>query len=150
MANTSKPLNYNIDSRHSVLVADDDAVILSMLVDKLQYKGYQVISASDGEQALDLIKEHQPRVVVLDWIMPKLDGLSICRQVRADPHLSHIRVIVLTARGQDSDLLEAQEAGADLILIKPVSLKVLEQHINSLFLDTSLQTNAHLENQKRI
>ena len=149
MAYTSKPLNKAIDSHNTVLDADDDAVILSMLMDKLQFKGYRVISASDGEQALELIKENQPRVVVLDWIMPKLDGLSICRQVRSDSRLSHIRVIVLTARGQDSDLLEAQEAGADLILIKPVSLRVLVQHINSFFLDASLQTNGHLENQKR-
>ena len=130
------------EQHHKVVVADDDAVILSMLVDKLKHAGYQVISARNGELALDLIKEHQPRVVVLDWIMPKLDGLSVCQQIKADPALKSTKVIVLTARGQDGDLLKIQAAGTDLILIKPVSLRILVEHIYSLSADDPARTLA--------
>lgn len=115
-----------------ILFADDEPVIRHMLVDKLNHAGFEVLSARDGEEALVTIQTHLPAVVVLDWIMPKLDGLTLCRAIKANPALEHIKVIILTAHGQEANLRTIKAAGADLNLVKPVSLRKLVEHIRKL------------------
>jgi CheY-like chemotaxis protein len=116
----------------TVLVADDELVVREMLADKLGRAGYTVLLACNGQEALDLARAHRPRVVVLDWVMPEMDGLTACRRLKADPATAVIPIIVLTARGQDSDREAGLAAGADLLLVKPVSLRVLLDHIRQL------------------
>ncbi len=137
--NQMKPVDNSYTSRtdsqeprYTVLVADDDAVIRAMLTDKLEQSGFSVISAQNGEQAWELANTHTPRVVILDWVMPKMDGLTVCRKIKATPSLCGIQVIVLTARGQDADHFEIQASGANLILVKPISLRILVEYVRQL------------------
>jgi DNA-binding response OmpR family regulator len=115
-----------------VLIADDEWVVREMLSDKLTRAGYSVLLAHNGREALELARVHRPGIVVLDWVMPEMDGLTACRHLKADPATNAIPIIVLTARGQDSDREAGLAAGADLLLVKPVSLRVLLDHIRRL------------------
>jgi len=116
----------------TVLIADDEAVIREMVTDKLKRAGFEVLCAYNGAEALDLVRIHLPKVVILDWVMPVLDGVATCQQIKADPHFAGIQVIILTAHGLVSDRQEIFAAGADLILVKPVSLKALVDHVREL------------------
>jgi len=103
-----------------VLVVDDDRVIQQLLEVNLQLEGYDVVAtASDGREALDKIAELKPDLVILDVMMPKMDGLEVCRHLKADPKLASIPVILLSARAQDLDIREGIEIGANAYLTKP-------------------------------
>jgi CheY-like chemotaxis protein len=116
----------------TVVVADDELVVRQMLADKLGRAGYQVLLARDGQEALELVRANRPQIVVLDWVMPEMDGLTACRHLKSDPTTAAIPIIVLTARGQDSDREACKAAGADLWMVKPVSLRILLDHIRRL------------------
>ena len=103
-----------------VLVVDDDRVIQQLLEVNLELEGYEVVgSALDGLEALELARKLRPDVILLDIMMPKLDGLEVCRRLKADTKLSKIPVILLSARAQDMDVREGLEIGADAYLTKP-------------------------------
>jgi DNA-binding response OmpR family regulator len=103
-----------------VLVAEDDLVSRRMLQALLERWGFEVLLAADGQQALDVLREPDgPRLAVLDWMMPVLDGVEVCRRVRADRGRDYAYLLVLTARVQRTDLLEGLAAGADDYLTKP-------------------------------
>ena len=103
-----------------VLVVDDDRVIQQLLEVNLELEGYEVVAtAADGKEALDKIAELKPDLVILDIMMPKMDGLEVCRRLRADPELAKIPVILLSARAQDMDIREGLEIGASAYLTKP-------------------------------
>ncbi len=103
-----------------VLVVDDDRVIQQLLEVNLELEGYEVVAtAADGKEALEKIAELKPDLVILDIMMPKMDGLEVCRRLRADPDLSEIPVILLSARAQDMDIREGLEIGASAYLTKP-------------------------------
>lgn len=104
-----------------ILVADDEPDILELVTYRLTRSGYQVIAARDGEEALRLALEHVPDLVVLDVMMPKLDGYDLTRRLRAEPATSRIPVILLTARVQEADVSRGFDAGADDYLKKPFS-----------------------------
>jgi CheY-like chemotaxis protein len=103
-----------------VLVVDDDRVIQQLLEVNLELEGYEVVAtASDGREALDKIAELKPDLVILDIMMPKMDGLEVCRHLKADPSLAKIPVVLLSARAQDLDVREGLDIGADAYLTKP-------------------------------
>ena len=103
-----------------VLVVDDDRVIQQLLQVNLELEGYDVVAtASDGREALDKIGTLKPDLVILDVMMPKMDGLEVCRHLKADPKLASIPVILLSARAQDLDIREGLDIGANAYLTKP-------------------------------
>jgi DNA-binding response OmpR family regulator len=103
-------------SRIRVLVVDDEPMMVGFLRTGLRYEGFEVSSARDGEEALEVAARVRPDLVVLDVKMPGLDGFQVCRRLRADPDLG---IIMLTARDEVSDRIEGLEGGADDYLVKP-------------------------------
>ena len=103
-----------------VLVAEDNPVFQSMLGNMLGRWGYQAVTARDGEEAWKILEsEDSPRLAILDWMMPGLDGVEICRRVRAAGHEPYVYIVLLTARTESRDLVEGMDAGADDYLTKP-------------------------------
>ena len=112
----------------TVLVADDDAPLTEMLRRTLSYEGYRVLTAENGRQALASARDERPDVVVLDWLMPELDGLEVARRLRAD----EIPVLMLSARDGVDDRVEGLDAGADDYLVKPFAPNELLARVRSL------------------
>ncbi|MEB3830065.1 ATP-binding protein [Phormidium sp. CCY1219] len=103
-----------------ILVVDDDGVTRLLLKRNLQLEGYQVILAKDGAEGLQLAREERPDLIICDWVMPHLDGVEVCGQLKADPELATIFFILLTVREQLGDRIEGLDAGADEFLSKPI------------------------------
>jgi two-component system response regulator MprA len=112
----------------TVLVADDDARLTEMLRRTLSYEGYRVLTAANGRQALASAQDERPDVVVLDWLMPEIDGLEVARRLRAD----EIPVLMLSARDGVEDRVEGLDAGADDYLVKPFAPNELLARVRSL------------------
>ena len=115
-----------------VLVADDDDDILLLVTTRLRRDGFEVIQARDGDEALDLALEHRPAIAVLDIGMPGLDGLAVVRAIRADDATKGMRVILLTAKAQESDVRRGFDAGADAYVKKPFSPADLSARVKQL------------------
>jgi DNA-binding response OmpR family regulator len=115
-----------------VLVADDDDDILLLVTTRLRRDGFVVIQARDGDEALDLALERRPQIAVLDIGMPGLDGLEVVRAIRADDATKDMRVILLTAKAQESDVRRGFEAGADAYVKKPFSPADLSGRVQEL------------------
>lgn len=113
----------------SVLVADDEKAIRESIKDYLEAKGYSVKTATDGESALELFYENSFDLVILDVMMPKVDGFDACRAVR---RASNLPVLFLTAKEQEADFLKGFECGCDDYVVKPFPLSVLYEKCNSL------------------
>jgi two-component system, OmpR family, response regulator MtrA len=107
------------DSTPTILVADDEEDLRELVTYRLTRSGYRVIGAGDGQEAFELAAERTPDLMVLDVMMPKLDGYELTRRVRAEAALRSIPVILLTARSQESDIDRGFEVGADDCLKKP-------------------------------
>ena len=106
-----------------VLVADDEAAILSVISYKLRSEGLEVIAARDGREALELARSQIPDLLIIDYQMPGLDGLEVCRQLRSESKTARIPVIMLTARGMDIEPADLERAGISLLMAKPFSPK---------------------------
>jgi DNA-binding response OmpR family regulator len=115
-----------------VLVADDDDDILLLVTTRLRRDGFEVIQARDGDEALDLALERRPAIAVLDIGMPGLDGLAVIRAIRADDATKEMRVILLTAKAQESDVRRGFDAGADAYVKKPFSPADLSARVKQL------------------
>ena len=113
-----------------ILVADDDRLTRTILSRTLEGWGFEVISAGDGESAWTLVRERQPSIVILDWMMPALDGPSLCRRIRGDAAQAHLYALLLSGRDSLHDLVAGLEAGADDYLIKPFDPDELKARIN--------------------
>lgn len=113
------------------LVADDDRTTVALLRATLQRWGLDVVVAHDGDEAWNAVR-HDARIglAVLDWSMPGLDGLEVCRRIRADATRAHLHVLLLTARESSADLVSGLEAGADDFLSKPFDPEVLRARVN--------------------
>lgn len=111
-----------------VLIIEDQADIRKLLRMTLEFADYEIHEASDGHFGLHLARATKPDIVLLDVMMPgELDGLHVCRQIKSDPELRHVKVVMLTARGQDRDCEAGMLAGADEYLVKPFSpLRLIE------------------------
>lgn len=115
--------------KEKILVVDDEASIRRILETRLSIIGYKVITASDGEEALLLTRKETPNLIILDVMMPKLDGYGVCQEVRKE---SEVPIIMLTALGDVADRIIGLELGADDYVMKPFSPKELEARIKSI------------------
>ncbi|AGA70206.1 response regulator with CheY-like receiver domain and winged-helix DNA-binding domain [Desulfitobacterium dichloroeliminans LMG P-21439] len=114
-----------------ILVVDDDELIQELLKFNLEKEGYQVLMASDGPEALRVIKEKLPDLVVLDIMLPGMSGLEVCNQLRRVPKLADLPVIMLTAKGEEIDKVLGLEIGADDYITKPFSPRELVARIRA-------------------
>ena len=112
-----------------ILVADDEADMVLGLRDNLEFEGYEVVVAEDGEAALAAVREHSPDLILLDVMMPKMDGFEVCRHVRQAGHT--VPILMLTAKGQEIDIVRGLEAGADDYVTKPFSIRELLARIKA-------------------
>jgi DNA-binding response OmpR family regulator len=111
----------------TILVADDEEDLRALLLMTLEDPAYRLIEASDGESALNLIKTDPPDVVILDWMMPKKNGIDVARAMRDHPRLKHIPIIMLTAKDQPCDQELGHQVGISAYFVKPFSpLRLLE------------------------
>nr|BDA98057.1 regulatory component of sensory transduction [Proteomonas sp. NIES-1005] len=116
-------------NKEKILVVDDEASIRRILETRLSMIGFNVITAADGEEALLILKRETPNLIILDVMMPKLDGYGVCQEIRKE---SDVPIIMLTALGDVADRITGLELGADDYVIKPFSPKELEARIRSL------------------
>ena len=115
-AEPSKPL---------ILVVEDEPAVATMLRYNLEKQGFRVDEAGDGGEALTRIAESRPDLVLLDWMLPIMSGIEVCRQVRRNPHTADLPVIMLTARADDQDAVRGLNTGADDYITKPFNIESL-------------------------
>lgn len=113
----------------TVLVVDDDEDIRDVVSLRLGVAGHNVVMAENGEDGLRQARECFPDLILLDIQMPRLNGIDVCRQLKADPDLAGIAVVLLTARGQEADVDRGFEAGAQDYIVKPFSLRELQTRV---------------------
>ena len=118
--------------KRRVLVVDDDELILEILRTILDLEEFDVVTAPDGDIALQVIDREKPDVVVLDVMMPGMDGFEVCRTIKADPKTARTPVVLLTALDREEDRNAGKEAGADAFLTKPFSPLALIETLTSL------------------
>ncbi len=115
-----------------VLVADDEPNIVISLEFLLRREGFEVLIAVDGEEALSKARSARPDLVLLDVMMPKMNGFDVCQALRADPEFSAMRILMLTAKGRDAEVSNGLGLGADAYMTKPFSTKELVVQVRSL------------------
>jgi DNA-binding response OmpR family regulator len=108
-----------------ILVVDDEIDLVEMLTMRLESNNYQVISASDGQEGLDKARTEKPDLIILDLMLPKIDGYKVCRMLKFDEKYRQIPVILFTARAQESDIKLGEEVGADAYVTKPFEPDIL-------------------------
>jgi two-component system, OmpR family, phosphate regulon response regulator PhoB len=118
--------------RPLVLVVEDEAAIATLLRYNLEKQGYRVSEASDGQEALTRIQEQQPDIVLLDWMLPVMSGIEVCRQIRRKPATRDLPVIMVTARTEDHDAVRALNTGADDYITKPFNIDALLARMRAL------------------
>lgn len=118
--------------KRRILIADDEPNIVAALEFMLSRAGYEVDVARDGEDALRRLERRRPDLVLLDVMMPVLSGYDVCRRLRARPEWAGVKVVMLSARGRETETNRGLEAGADLYVVKPFSNRELLQKIDSL------------------
>jgi DNA-binding response OmpR family regulator len=116
----------------TILVADDSATILAMVSTRLSRAGYNVVTATRGDDALRLMREYQPRLALLDVEMPGLDGVEVTRRARADEGLAETVIVLLTGLSEESEVATGLAAGADAYLTKPFSPQDLQTQVEQL------------------
>jgi acyl-coenzyme A synthetase/AMP-(fatty) acid ligase/DNA-binding response OmpR family regulator len=122
--------------QHKVLVVDDDPYILMSLEFLMKKSGYDVLVARNGTEALNTIHAYNPDLVLLDIMMPDVDGYAICEHIKTTPSLEHARVVFLSAKTKEADIRRGYEAGAELFITKPFSTRVLMQQVQDLLKKT--------------
>ena len=115
-----------------ILIVEDEPAIVTMLEYNLQSEGYETIVATDGAQALTMVEKERPSLILLDWVLPKITGVEVCRQIRRKSQNSEIPIIMLTARGEESDKVLGLKLGADDYITKPFSLPELNARIKAV------------------
>lgn len=134
--------------RPLILIADDNPTNRDILGTRLATQGYEIVAAGDGEEALELARRLRPDLVLLDIIMPKLDGLEVCRRLKADPSLPFMPIIMVTARGDTKDVVAGLDVGADEYLAKPVDQAALVARVASMLRIKSLQETVAQQAQR--
>lgn len=108
-----------------VLVVEDEEALAALLQYNLEKEGFRVGVAHDGEEALVMIDERQPDLVILDWMLPKVPGIEVCRRLRAKPETRNVPIMMLTARGEETDRIRGLDTGADDYVVKPFGMAEL-------------------------
>ena len=115
-----------------VLIVDDEPNIVISVEFLMKREGFAVSVARDGEEALERIHADRPDLVILDVMMPKMNGFEVCERVRADPQLSAVRILMLTAKGREAEMRKGLTLGADAYIPKPFSTRDLVNRVKSL------------------
>lgn len=137
-----------------ILVVDDNPANVDIIETRLASQGYRILTAADGEEAIERVRAHKPDLVLLDVMMPKKDGLQVCRELRADASLPFIPIILVTAKGDTKDIIAGLDSGGDEYLTKPVDTAALLARVRSILrikhLHDEVQSQAtRLEAQSR-
>ena len=114
-----------------VLVVEDEGAQREVLKYNLEAEGFQVILAENGDEALLLVQEENPDLIVLDWMLPNVSGIEVCRRVKADPETRQIPIIMLSARSDEGDRVRGLETGADDYVVKPYSVVELMARVRT-------------------
>src|SRR5262249_31621431 len=115
-----------------ILIVDDQPVNVDILQTRLAIHGYEILTAGDGEEALARARAAQPDVILLDIMMPKLDGIEVCRRLKADTSLPFMPIIMVTAKADSKDVVAGLDAGADEYLTKPIDQAALVARVKSM------------------
>ncbi len=115
-----------------ILVVEDEDSLATLLQYNLEKEGYDVAVGTDGEEALLLVDERLPDLIVLDWMLPKISGIEVCRRLRQRPETRNIPIIMLTARGEETDRIRGLDTGADDYVVKPFSMTELAARIRAV------------------
>ena len=134
------------NSKKQILIIEDEPDIQELLSFNLDKNGYKVFSASNGEKGLEVARKEHPDLILLDLMLPGINGLDVCRIIKSDQDTSGISIIMLTALGQEEDIIKGLETGADDYVTKPFSLQVLEARIKSVL----RRVPENIENTKTI
>ncbi|WP_020600198.1 response regulator transcription factor [Spirosoma panaciterrae] len=116
----------------NVLIADDEPNILLSLEFLMKKEGHKVFIARDGGEAYELLQHHKPDLLMLDIMMPRMNGLELCRYVKSTDGFQHSKIIILSAKGKEADIQRGYESGADLYVAKPFSTRDLVVKVNQL------------------
>jgi two-component system, OmpR family, alkaline phosphatase synthesis response regulator PhoP len=120
------------DMARRILIADDEENIVISLEFLMKREGFEVSIAQDGEQAVEKIRAEKPDLVLLDVMMPKKSGFEVCQEIRSDPSLNAVRILMLTAKGRETEVAKGLALGADSYVTKPFSTKELVERIRSM------------------
>jgi adenylate cyclase len=131
-----------------ILIADDNPDNVEIFRTRLASQGYEIIVAVEGEAALSLVREQTPDLLLLDVMMPKMDGIDVCRHVKADPSLPFMPIIMLTAKASTQDVVTALDAGADEYLTKPVDHGALVARVKSMLRIKALNDTVQTQSKK--
>lgn len=115
-----------------VLVVEDEDALATLLQYNLEKEGYQVSAAGDGEEALMMAEEETPDLVLVDWMLPKVSGIEVCRRLRSRQETANVPIIMLTARGEETDRVRGLDTGADDYIVKPFSMTELFARIRAV------------------
>ncbi|MCC5995968.1 MAG: phosphate regulon transcriptional regulator PhoB [Oceanicaulis sp.] len=115
-----------------VLIVEDEDALSELLQYNLKKEGFRVSVAADGEEAIMLVEERQPDVVLLDWMLPKISGIEVCRRLRSRQESRNLPIIMLTARGEEADRIRGLDTGADDYIIKPFLMKELFARVRAV------------------
>ena len=125
-----------------ILIVEDEDALVTLLTYNLEAAGYEVAAVKSGDEALLAIEEEQPDLVILDWMLPSLSGIEICRQIRAGNATRALPVIMLTARGEEADRLRGLATGADDYIVKPFSVAEVLARVKTLLRRSSPEKTA--------
>jgi two-component system alkaline phosphatase synthesis response regulator PhoP len=131
--------------RHQILVVDDEDDLLELVNYNLAKEGYDVECVGSGEEALRAVRRHLPDLIVLDLMLPAVDGLEVCRRLKADARTRDVPIIMLTAKGEESDMIAGLDKGADDYIAKPFSPRVLTARIKALLRRQDAKKQAEAE-----
>lgn len=120
------------NNQFKILLVDDEPDILEFIGFNLEKEGYQVYTSNNGKKAIEIAKEVHPHLIILDVMMPDLDGIETCREIRASEGLKNVVITFLTARGEDYSQIAGFDAGADDYITKPIKPRVLISRVNAL------------------
>ncbi len=115
-----------------VMIVEDESALITMLRYNLEKEGYRVCEASDGEEALTVVEECNPDLILLDWMLPMMSGIEVCRQLRRRNNTREVPIIMITARGEEQDKIRGLNVGADDYLTKPFSMPELLARVRAL------------------
>lgn len=116
-------------NKKRILVVDDEMDLVETLRFSLELEGYEVLTSYNGEEALHLARNNQPDLILLDVMLPKMDGYKVCRLLKFDARYKHIPILMLTAKAQEKDRITGQETGADEYITKPFEMEDLMKKI---------------------
>jgi DNA-binding response OmpR family regulator len=121
-----------MEEKKRILIVDDEAELVEMLTTRFEAAGYEVDCAFNGQECLEHVRNKRPDIILLDIMMPKLDGLHVCRLLKFNEEYQEIPIVILTARGQESDKTSGEKVGADFYIVKPFDSGNLVETVDRL------------------